>query len=523
MMKNSHETMQQQISLIDKYLLEDISKVKEAAENLLSISNYTDNNYGKAYAFAYLAYYYIYKQGGELVNYSLKRARDLVDKSDVELIIDLHIISGLHNKSVGNEYTAACAFLDVMLVLEKNKYYEGVAFSSLQIGMIYEELGDLQLAEKYLKKAVDAGKLAKSIRGVVVLKQCYKEYILVMCSLQKIDEAKSCLGEMLKEKYEDFDFDIELLKIVINSLDKKEILDDCKIYLQNIDNYQGSKIFLFDNLHYLTQLLIDKKQKIMAQKYLYLINNEYEESLLNRSILIAKTKIKYQETFNEQFEDDVYKELYELINEKLKTDDKIMSDNLKSEILLSELHEESAEKIKEKEGLEKIASIDELTQIYNRSYHNKILTKLEVDKRIKSLGYIMIDIDSFKEYNDNYGHIEGDRILKEVGAIFQKYAEENVIACRYGGDEFVVFCVNMTDDEIETYINNLRTSLEEAALEHKYSPISNIITLSIGYDNQTKDDSFSMKQLMDNADRASYNSKRHGRNRWTRFQETKAG
>ena len=84
---------------------------------------------------------------------------------------------------------------------------------------------------------------------------------------------------------------------------------------------------------------------------------------------------------------------------------------------------------------------DFLTGIYNRRYWDETINRILEDKEFKSvsISVLMIDVDDFKKYNDNYGHIRGDEMLRKIGGILSSSVRRNnEMAARYGGEEFII-------------------------------------------------------------------------------------
>jgi len=163
--------------------------------------------------------------------------------------------------------------------------------------------------------------------------------------------------------------------------------------------------------------------------------------------------------------------------------------------------------------LESIALTDPLTQIANRrAFDERIEVEMSLHRRNQTpLSLLIIDVDFFKRYNDQYGHPAGDEILKAVGNLL------SVIACRpsdlparIGGEEFAVI-LPLTDLAGATHVAELLTSkLAELKLPHEDSPISGLITLCIGVAVAGDEE---ISAFVQRADKAMYNAKQTGRNR----------
>lgn len=163
--------------------------------------------------------------------------------------------------------------------------------------------------------------------------------------------------------------------------------------------------------------------------------------------------------------------------------------------------------------------IDYLTGIMNRRGGiDKINTILELCKRQGGLLAIyMIDIDYFKSYNDKFGHIKGDDVLKKVaGAILNTYSRGSDVVCRYGGEEFLVCSVIKNKTEAENMAKKLQNNILELKIEASNKTVSEYLTVSIGYviySVQSDDITTNVDNLIDYADKALYEAKNTGRNK----------
>ena len=166
------------------------------------------------------------------------------------------------------------------------------------------------------------------------------------------------------------------------------------------------------------------------------------------------------------------------------------------------------------EKLSHMSYMDALTNIPNRrSFVDYFKRELSRSKRDKStIALLIIDIDFFKEYNDNYGHVEGDKCLFLVASLLKKALKREIdFVARYGGDEFVAVMTNIDYDGAYLLAEEMTANIKEHAIEHTYSPIEDIISITIGGYSLVPDDE-SMEQIIHNADNALYAAKDKGRN-----------
>lgn len=163
--------------------------------------------------------------------------------------------------------------------------------------------------------------------------------------------------------------------------------------------------------------------------------------------------------------------------------------------------------------LDQKANIDQLTGIKNKRYLNNYLLKIEKDKKVDSVGIILIDIDHFKYYNDTYGHLEGDVVLRKVAKTLEKIAGKENITCRFGGEEFLIISRNITLKKLETLCDSLVNGIRNLQIEHKASPVKPYVTISLGAAISTTNN-FSGIEVIERADKAVYEAKETGRNKY---------
>jgi diguanylate cyclase (GGDEF)-like protein len=166
-----------------------------------------------------------------------------------------------------------------------------------------------------------------------------------------------------------------------------------------------------------------------------------------------------------------------------------------------------------KEKLIDIANRDPLTNLYNRRYFNEISdTLLNISHREeKAFSVLMIDIDRFKVINDTYGHLVGDRILKELSKHLLNLTRQSDVVVRYGGEEFLILLPNTEIDGATLIAQKIHSIVE--ALE---VPIDNYVlkfTISVGVTQCDWSSNDNIDSLIHRADESLYEAKRSGRNR----------
>lgn len=129
------------------------------------------------------------------------------------------------------------------------------------------------------------------------------------------------------------------------------------------------------------------------------------------------------------------------------------------------------------------------------------------------VGVIAIDVDFFKKYNDKFGHPEGDKCLKKVAAAIKDSAQRGSdITARTGGEEFLVFVQDMSEEEMVELALKIRGGIAELQIPHAYAGVSKHVTVSMGIAYTYPNSENNFKKLYEEADQALYTAKENGRN-----------
>jgi len=167
--------------------------------------------------------------------------------------------------------------------------------------------------------------------------------------------------------------------------------------------------------------------------------------------------------------------------------------------------------------LEELSMIDSLTNIPNRRFFNETFEKKyrEILRDKRSLALIMIDVDFFKLYNDNYGHWQGDECLRKVAQTLRKNLKRPTdTVSRYGGEEFVVLLKDIDRDGAKKVVQSLIDAVANLKIEHKYSTVAEFVTISAGLSIKESDEDISKEDFLKIADDELYRAKESGRNKF---------
>jgi len=162
------------------------------------------------------------------------------------------------------------------------------------------------------------------------------------------------------------------------------------------------------------------------------------------------------------------------------------------------------------EKMHDLATIDAVTGVYNRSYFNQVVEEELIKTMNRNpMSIVMADLDYFKSVNDNYGHLFGDRVLKEVAQIIQANIRSGDILARYGGEEFAIIFPKADSDQTYAVIERLRQKIEDTAIEDKKNSIYTTVSFGVA---AYPEDGASVRKIIQKADEALYQAKKEGRN-----------
>lgn len=215
--------------------------------------------------------------------------------------------------------------------------------------------------------------------------------------------------------------------------------------------------------------------------------------------------LSYYKTYVEKFHlqealPELYQAYYTLTEKSIKRKDALRSKTFHDQMMLDRLFQLN-------KSLQQSASYDVVSGLRNRNcYEQDITTYLQSDA-ITTLGILMCDIDDFKEYNDEFGHLYGDKILHKLADALLAYADKEIIPYRFGGDEFLCILLNKSEQDVQQYIDSIYAHLKSD--EH--------IKISIGTATLPLVAVKDISELLTKADHALYMAKKTGKNRHVKY------
>jgi len=206
---------------------------------------------------------------------------------------------------------------------------------------------------------------------------------------------------------------------------------------------------------------------------------------------------------------DIYKQKQMILEQATRLENKI-----------KELEETKHELEKANAILEQLSYYDKLTGIANRhslENHFNMMLKKAV-RNGEELSALMVDIDCFKEFNDNYGHVEGDICLRKIANEIKHTLKRPLdFVARYGGEEFIVLLPETNLKGALNVAEDIKERIVDMKIAHKYSKAAEIVTVSIGAVALAPSKGDSIDGIVNVADKALYEAKSKGRNRVVAF------
>ncbi len=196
------------------------------------------------------------------------------------------------------------------------------------------------------------------------------------------------------------------------------------------------------------------------------------------------------------------------------------SEKLREEIRQRELAQHELQRLNSE--LASLSNRDGLTSIANRRHFDEFLQHIwgSALRQQFPLSLLMIDVDCFKEYNDSYGHLSGDEVLKRIAQVLKKCAKRGTdLAARFGGDEFAVLLGDTGASGAQQVASDVQQALADCSIAHGASEICAHVTISIGVATIIPTRETQPCELVTRGDQALYQAKQTGRNRVCTFRE----
>ena len=330
-----------------------------------------------------------------------------------------------------------------------------------------------------------------------------------------IEKALTESNRKLSETYEELAVSEEELRVQYDTIQEniyemKKLNDRYELAIESTNsavweiNLDNNELYISKNFASIMNITTLEFKDV--NKLLNRVLNGYYRELLLKEYLNYKNGVK--DEINIQIPIKIYQDTIKwiLVNGKGFFDSNNNFSILHGIILdITEIKEQ-------KDHIEFLAHHDYLTSLPNRMQFIEKLSEAIEDGNLGAV--LLLDIDNFKDINDNLGHAYGDKILKKISNRFRSLVDENFFVSRFGGDEFLILITNVEKIyKIEEYVNKIIYLFEES---YNIDNIDNYIQFSMGI-TRFPHDGDDINQLIANADTAMYKAKHLGKNNYKLF------
>lgn len=520
---------------IENHPTSDQKGIRDLSRKLLIEGTKNNCLYSRAYGTLSIGAYYLNIGDTDTAISYLHDALDINTKNQFNslLLRNLVLLGNVHADYMSYMAAIDCYLQALTYANETNDVVKQMSVYN-NIGSIFYELKNYDKAMSYFELACEKAQQLNNLNNphsIQMVGFIYCNITTVLLKLNHIEEARKYLEISRQYILQPNDFiDINIL---INEATLYDKLDDYPKMVAILDKIVSivSPLELQSNLFEVLTDSIDllfqhhDKERIATFLETLKFKNKSQNNYF-RQYQYQRFYVQYLDEFSTdvQLALDAYKELNRLSTLLTSKENQNTSKSLETTIELYYEKNEKAQLLETSKTLQKMSQFDELTGIRNRRGYNVELSAFSnlSNNAKKQMGLVLFDIDCFKEYNDNYGHMQGDHILRHFGKILDKHSSENIIPCRFGGDEFTALCFNCSTKEIEDYVITVMKDMEEAHFDHAYTKV-NVprVSLSCGFVNTQYNDNFDSKWLVGAADTALYYAKEHGRNQYCNYDTIK--
>ena len=478
--------------------------------------------YGLGYYFRSEVYYWL-NDSDKFFEDASRALTFLVEMGKNKLIAKSYNRMGIFTANGGNAPIAMDYYLSGLKYCDSSELYEIKSIIEMNIGTLYFSVGKYEQASEMLHKALSffEDKVEKPYYDTVMM--CiYSNLIKTYIQKQEYEKTQNIIEFVVKNYWNDAENIDKISLLMIEAIFYHKIKDyksrnECvKIVTESMPNHMGI-IDCFDDIDEYCNMLLETD----LDEDFWAVINVVEPILKNVRMIyfqmrLMSIKIKYYRIHKKNAEFLQATGLYYEYSELMEQENILMASNMLTIRINLEKEEKRRIQIeRENERLQQKSEVDQLTHMSNRyalvEYANKSIKKAY--KNQKSIAVEILDIDYFKEYNDNYGHQEGDKCLQMIAEnIKEVVARKGGFCARYGGDEFVIIYENISLEQAIKNERLLHESIRHSKIKHEYSKCDTKVTVSQGIccGIPRKDDG--LKDYLAIADEVLYNVKEAGRN-----------
>lgn len=443
-----------------------------------------------------------------------------------DLLMNTYNITAIIYVNQGDGLLGLDYYYKALAVAKKcgNEVMQGMVYNN--IGALLHNVGDVGSASAYFRKGYEICKRseAKDGRKMNNRKQYLVNIAIGYLEEKKYGQARKYLDLAEKEMERESDSYCSVAEInrLVESVraymelnqweaafaDAKKVIDLPTECYEEVEAYT--------HLVFLARCLLEMKYYEEARKIPSELQKIYDQNpLIKRKFQLCEIWIQYYKVTGEKEKlQKCYRRYYELKQLVRKEENNLVIKAIDNRYRLEYERITNEQLSANARQLAKTSEIDELTGICNRYGLKKKFIKLGEMAGIhrSRICVCIFDVDEFKSYNDQYGHLKGDECLKEIAQILLDTAKEEYFAGRYGGDEFVVLGINKSDEQLKEFMGKLIRNVNSVKMPFLDHGGKEQVTISVGAVNRIPEKEDSLTGFLHDADRNLYQAKKNGKN-----------
>ena len=499
----------------------DLEEEKKLCQELLIWAEETGDYYGRAFSHTYLGDYFVAQNDSSQALFHLMKGKQIMGESGLEcpeLMLRAYSLLAICYEMQADEQSSMEYYLEAISMARQIGDTASECMVLNNLAFAFQRHRGYEEAREYYESAYQlCGGSSNAEYAPLLLSNLTELFV----ELGDIDKARHCVEECeqlltRKEDQEAFQTRIRCCyHAAAGEVETALRWADCA--LKNEEQFTGNRLTAFEDYNMFCKSMLRIGDKSYTYRFLKLMEAACGGGL-DQLKTLEERRMECSLSFAHKHElPQAYRDYYRKTTELKKLANQAIVSAMKAKIALDQALTQKETLQTEQENLERQANLDELTQLYNRRYLDYLVREY-ASNSANQISVIMLDVDYFKEYNDFYGHIEGDKVLQTIAACLLENRIKGISACRFGGDEFTCLCVDITEEQLEEYIRRVRADLVARAMPHEKSHCSSVVTLSIGYSVGELGGTQDPYLLLQLADQALYDTKILGRNSYTRKQ-----
>ncbi|MDD6037751.1 MAG: GGDEF domain-containing protein [bacterium] len=492
-------------------------------EKIRSYGEQTNNDKYLGFAHYYSGEAYYTLNNVEMVLLCIYKAIDCLERAgEWELMARAYNLEAIISESIGNASFAMDHYMNALVCCRKHQLIRFETIILLNIGTLYYNYGEYDFAQDFFSRAIVLMNENDELKEQYFYR-LISEIGLGRCALHRGDTEnarqhaarihRECAPYMNVENYTYYVFQVQLY----HQMGNYEARDEYIKILQNSLDEQLPLMDFFDDFYEYAALLLDIEKIEEFQRlidFLEMLAMRAKVTFLQRRI--RELKIQYYQ--KRQDEAAVFHETAKFYEDTMKMENSnraMILNMMNNRLELEEAREKREQMAAENEALTRKSETDALTTLYNRFCLTRMSREafLRAAENHTSMAVEILDIDYFKQFNDNYGHQRGDECIHTVANELKTIAmNDGVNVFRYGGDEFVVTYENLPEQRVKEIAENLKNAITKQAMAHAFSPAAPYVTISQGICWDYPKESDTMEDYLHSADECLYEVKKHSRN-----------